>query len=85
MLAPGRARVLADKASKANRAYLRQRRIKRTIPVKDDQAAHRRKLGAKGGRPPAFDPEIYRQRPAGDACSMCIMGAPRRRGRRPRR
>jgi len=59
-------RVLADKAysSKANRAYLRQRRIKCTIPVKDDQAAHRRKLGAKGGRPPAFDPEIYKQRHA---------------------
>jgi transposase len=59
-------RVLADKAysSKANRAYLRQRRINLTIPVKDDQAAHRRKLGAKGGRPPAFDPEIYKQRHA---------------------
>jgi transposase len=49
---------------KANRAYLRQRRIKCTIPVKDDQAAHRRKLGAKGGRPPAFDSEIYKQRHA---------------------
>jgi transposase len=59
-------RVLADKAysSKANRAYLRQRRIICTIPVKDDQAAHQRKLGAKGGRPPAFDPEIYKQRHA---------------------
>jgi len=33
-------------------------------PVKDDQAAHRRKLGAKGGRPPALDPEVYKQRHA---------------------
>jgi len=34
--------VLADKAysSKANRAYLRRRKIGCTIPVKDDQAAN---------------------------------------------
>jgi len=59
-------RVLADKAysAKANRAYLRRRKIRCTIPIKDDQAANRRKLGAEGGRPPAFDPEIYRQRHA---------------------
>ncbi|WP_240522213.1 transposase [Amycolatopsis vastitatis] len=57
-------RVLADKAysSKANRAYLRQRGITATIPVKDDQAAHRRKKGSRGGRPPAFDPQAYQQR-----------------------
>jgi len=59
-------RVLADKAytSKANRAYLRRRGIKATIPSKADQDAHRRKKGAKGGRPPAFDTEIYKQRHA---------------------
>jgi transposase len=58
--------VLADKAytSKANRAYLRRRGIKATIPSKADQDAHRRKKGSKGGRPPAFDPEIYKQRHA---------------------
>jgi transposase len=41
-------RVLADKAytSKANRAYLRQRGIKATIPSKADQDAHRRAKGA---------------------------------------
>jgi hypothetical protein len=57
-LGPGRPRtrpdrVLADKAysSKANRASLRRRKIRCTIPVKDDQAANRRKLGSKGGRP----------------------------------
>ena len=59
-------RVLADKAysSKANRAYLRRRRIKATIPVKDDQAANRRKKGSAGGRPPVFDREVYKQRHA---------------------
>ena len=59
-------RVLADKAytSKANRAYLRRRGIAATIPSKADQDANRRRLGSKGGRPPAFDPEIYQQRHA---------------------
>jgi transposase len=59
-------RVLADKAysSKANRAYLRRRGIKSTIPIKADQAANRHKKGPKGGRPPTFDPEIYKQRHA---------------------
>lgn len=59
-------RVLADKAysSKANRALLRRRGIKATIPIKDDQAANRRKRGPKGGRPPTFNKEIYKQRHA---------------------
>ncbi|GAA1747695.1 hypothetical protein GCM10009681_18580 [Luedemannella helvata] len=59
-------RVLADKAysSRANRAYLRGRGIKCVIPVKVDQAAHRRKRGSRGGRPPHFDPVAYRQRHA---------------------
>jgi transposase len=59
-------RVLADKAytSKANRAHLRGRGIKATIPSKADQDAHRKAKGSKGGRPPAFDPEIYKQRHA---------------------
>ncbi|MCE7001901.1 IS5 family transposase [Kibdelosporangium philippinense] len=70
-LGPGRARtrpdrVLADKAysSKGNRAYLRRRGITAVIPVKDDQAAHRRKKGSRGGRPPAFDPQAYKRRHA---------------------
>lgn len=56
-------RVLADKAytSKANRAHLRGRGIKATIPSKADQDAHRKAKGSKGGRPPACDPEIYKQ------------------------
>ncbi|GII42389.1 transposase [Planotetraspora phitsanulokensis] len=59
-------RVLADKAhtSKANRAHLRRRGIKATIPSKADQDAGRRRKGSKGGRPPAFDPELYKQRHA---------------------
>ena len=59
-------RVLADKAytSRANRRYLRRRGIEACIPSKADQDANRRKLGSKGGRPPAFDPEAYKQRHA---------------------
>ena len=59
-------RVLADKAytSKSNRDHLRQRGITATIPSKADQDANRRKKGSKGGRPPAFDPEVYKQRHA---------------------
>jgi transposase len=67
-------RVLADKAysSKANRAYLRRRCIRCVIPIKEDQAAHRRKLGAKGGRPPAFDREGYKQRHAVE-CGISLL------------
>jgi transposase len=59
-------RVLADKASsaRANRALLRCRGIRAVIPEKDDQAAHRRARGRKGGRPPAFDRVAYKLRHA---------------------
>ena len=59
-------RVLADKAysSRANRAHLRRRKIAATIPVKLDQHAHRKAKGSAGGRPPAFDPDLYKQRHA---------------------
>lgn len=36
--------------------------------MKADQAAHRRKKGSRGGRPPVFDPVIYRQRHAVECC-----------------
>ncbi len=50
------ARVLGDKtySFKANRAYLRDRGIKATIPEKDDQTAGRRRKGSSGGRPPVL-------------------------------
>ena len=59
-------RVLGDKAysARANRGYLRRRGIPATIPVKADQAAHRRKKGSAGGRPPSFDAERYKDRHA---------------------
>jgi transposase len=59
-------RVLADKAysSRANRAWLRERGIRATIPVPADQAGHRQRKGSRGGRPPAFDPERYKDRHA---------------------
>ncbi|WP_420710361.1 transposase, partial [Streptomyces sp. NRRL S-15] len=57
-LGPGRPRrrpdrVRADKAydSRRNRAYLRRRGIKATIPVPADRVRNRQKLGARGGRP----------------------------------
>jgi transposase len=59
-------RVLADKAydARANRELLRRRKIPATIPQQADRIRHRRKKGSKGGRPPAFDPETYKQRHA---------------------
>jgi transposase len=59
-------RVLADKAyaSRANRAYLRRRRIRGTIPIKADQVANRRRRGRRGGREYAFETTRYKQRHA---------------------
>ena len=59
-------RVLGDKAygSRANRAYLRRRKIACTIPEPADRIRHRQNRGSKGGRPAAFDREIYKQRHA---------------------
>ena len=50
--------------SRANRAYLRRRGIRCTIPEKADQVRNRKNKGRAGGRPPAFDPALYRQRHA---------------------
>jgi hypothetical protein len=73
-LGPGRPRtrpdrVRADKAyaSRKNRAYLRWRGVRCTIPDKADQARNRKKRGSHGGRPPKFDPQDYQaRRPAAD-------------------
>lgn len=70
-IGPGRPRVRPDRvradkayASRRNRAYLRRRGIRCTIPDKAGQARNRRKRGSRGGRPPRFDPTDYRQRHA---------------------
>ena len=59
-------RVLADKAysSRGNWAELRRRGIRATIGEPADQVGHRLRRGSAGGRPPAFDREIYKQRHA---------------------
>ena len=56
--------LTGDKAysSRANRVALRSRHIPHTIPERDDQKANRARRGARGGRPPAFDRQRYRQR-----------------------
>ena len=57
-------RLLADKAYShpSTRTALRRRGIKHTIPERDDQIARRKAKGSAGGRPPAFDAAIYKQR-----------------------
>jgi transposase len=59
--------VLADKAygSRANRPYLRRRKIACTIPEKPDQVRNRKNKGRAGGRPPAFNAHLYKQRHEG--------------------
>ncbi len=63
-------RVIADKAyaHRPTRKALRRRGIKATIPEKSDQIDRRKAKGSAGGRPPAFDPEIYRQRNVVERC-----------------
>jgi putative transposase len=68
-LGPGRPRtrpdrVRADKAysARAHRALLRARGMGAVIPEPSDQVRNRKRRGAAGGRPPAFDPIDYRAR-----------------------
>ncbi|WP_435886718.1 IS5 family transposase [Streptomyces microflavus] len=63
-------RVLGDKAysSRAIRHLLRRRGIAATIPERRDQVANRRRRGRRGGRPPVFDTEIYRDRNVVERC-----------------
>lgn len=57
-------RLVADKAYShpSTRTLLRRRGIPATIPQRSDQIAHRRAKGSAGGRPYAFDEEIYKRR-----------------------
>jgi putative transposase len=59
-----RFRPLADKAYShdSTRTRLRSMKIPHTIPERSDQIARRKAKGSAGGRPPAFDPAIYRHR-----------------------
>lgn len=59
---PGRDfRLLGDKAYShpSMGTELRSRGIKHTIPERKDQIARRKAKGSAGGRPPAFDAELY--------------------------
>ncbi|WP_373873297.1 IS5 family transposase [Actinoplanes derwentensis] len=58
------ARLLADKAYSvaAIRTGLRRRGIAATIPERRDQRKNRLNRGSRGGRPPRFDTDRYRQR-----------------------
>jgi transposase len=56
--------VAADKAysNRPCREYLRRRGIRHTIPEKTDSQAARLRKGSRGGRPPGFDEERYKER-----------------------
>ena len=62
--------VIADKAysSRGFRAYLRRRGIGHTIPERADQVRNRLRRGSLGGRPPAFDKQLYKRRNVVERC-----------------
>lgn len=72
---PGRPRkkpdmLIADKAYAHDRTRhgLRRRGIAHSIPERADQVARRAAKGSRGGRPPAFDAVVYRQRNVVERC-----------------
>lgn len=72
---PGRPRrrpdmLIADKgyAHDSTRAALRRRGIRHTIPQRSDQIARRVAKGSVGGRPPGFDPLVYKRRNVVERC-----------------
>ncbi|WP_139346878.1 IS5 family transposase, partial [Sinomonas mesophila] len=69
-------RVIADKGypSRANRSWLASRGIRATIPEKADHAAARLRRGSRGGRPPAFDAEVYSGRNVVERCFNRLKG-----------
>ncbi|MEW1838692.1 IS5 family transposase [Nonomuraea angiospora] len=71
---PGR--VLADKAysSRAKSGYLCRSGIKAVIPIKKDQQTNRLKRGSKGGRPPGFNAERYKERHTAERCVNKMKG-----------
>jgi transposase len=72
---PGRPRsrpdaVIADKAYShpSTRQAMRDRRIRFVSPERHDQTARRQAKGSRGGRPPDFDPDLYRHRNVVERC-----------------
>ena len=61
---------MADKAYShpSTRAALRQRGVGFISPERRDQIAHRQPKGSRGGRPPAFDAEVYAGRNVVERC-----------------
>lgn len=53
---------------RAIRAHLRRRGIKAVIPEKTDQQKWRKRRGAAGGRPVAFDSHAYKDRNVVEIC-----------------
>jgi transposase len=62
--------VIADKAYShpSTRQAMRTRRITFVSPERDDQVTRRAAKGSLGGRPPAFDAEICKQRNVAERC-----------------
>ncbi|WP_410591440.1 IS5 family transposase [Amycolatopsis sp. lyj-23] len=72
---PGRPRcrpetVIAGKAYShpSTREAMRDRRIRFISPEREDQIARRAAKCSRGGRPPAFDAEVYKQRNVVERC-----------------
>lgn len=67
-------RVLGAKAysSRSIRHLLRRQGIAATMPERRDQAANRKRRGAAGGRPPAFDRTAYRDCNVVERCLLCL-------------
>jgi transposase len=63
-------RVLADKAYShpSTRAALRGRKVGFTSPERRDQITRRQAKGSRGGRPPAFDSDLYAGRNVVERC-----------------
>lgn len=61
---PADRRRTSGKPPAGNRRFLARRRIKAVIPVNDDQAAHRKNKGSRGGREYVFEQQLYALRHA---------------------
>ncbi|GGV90103.1 hypothetical protein GCM10010228_77880 [Streptomyces massasporeus] len=59
-------------SSRAIREHLRERGSRAVIPVPANQRHHRLRRGSRGGRPPVFNREAYKQRNTVERCiSAC--------------